>query len=408
MSSHSGSLYVHIPFCRRRCFYCDFAIATGGLALQEKYISTLCQELELVHNQLPNSQPLKTIYFGGGTPSLLPVNLLAKVLDSIAKLFGIADDCEISLEANPDSLEFSQLQDYARLGVNRISLGVQAFQPELLKICGRDHTVEQIYSAIDYIQKSSIDNFSIDLISGLPQQTLSDWEYSLDQALLFAPHHLSIYDLIVEENTAFAKRYRHQQQILPTEETTVAMYLLTRERLTAQGYAHYEISNFARPHYQCKHNLNYWHNQDFYGVGMGATSYLQKQRIDRPRKMRDYLQMIADWQEQGIAPSAPVLSQSEELFDTLMQGLRIAEGISAYQLKNNFAPSLIAHLQQILQPFIDKGWLVWQSDRLCAVPPDGWLFSDTILEHLYQNLCISQDGKLVDFVYSNPRQAVRN
>lgn len=406
MSSHCTSLYVHIPFCRRRCFYCDFAIATGGLALQEKYISVLCQELELVHNQLPNCQPLKTIYFGGGTPSLLPVNLLAKVLDSIAKLFGIAADCEISLEANPDSLEFAQIQDYARLGINRISLGVQAFQPELLQICGRDHTLEQIYRAVDDIHKSSIANFNIDLISGLPQQTLSDWEYSLNQALLFSPHHLSIYDLIVEENTAFAKRY--VKHILPSEATTVAMYLLTRERLMDCGYDHYEISNFARPNYQCRHNLNYWHNQEFYGVGMGATSYLQKQRIDRPRKMRDYLQMITDWQEQGIPPSAPILSQSEELFDTLMQGLRIAEGIPVYQLKNSFDPSLIAHLQQILQPFIDKGWLVWQGDRLCAVPPDGWLFSDTILEHLYQNLSASQDAQLTDFICSNPQQAVRS
>ncbi len=408
MSSHCTSLYVHIPFCRRRCFYCDFAIATGGLSLQEKYISALCQELELVHSQLPNLQPLKTIYFGGGTPSLLPINLLAKVLDSIAKLFRIADDCEISLEANPDSLAFSQLEDYAKLGVNRISLGVQAFQPELLKICGRDHTLEQIYSAIDYIHRSSMDNFSIDLISGLPQQTLSDWEYSLDQALFFSPHHLSIYDLIIEENTAFAKRYAQQKQILPAEETTVAMYLLTRERLTAQGYAHYEISNFARPNYQCRHNLNYWHNQEFYGVGMGATSYLQKQRIDRPRKMRDYLQMIANWQEQGIAPSAPVLSQGEELFDTLMQGLRIVEGIPTTKLETNFDALLLSRLREILQPFVARGWLVWQGDRLCAVPPDGWLFSDTILEHLYQNLCISQNAKIANFPYADLQQAVSN
>ncbi len=386
MYSHCSSLYVHIPFCRRRCFYCDFAITTGGLSLQEKYVSALCQELALVHQQCPNHHPLKTIYFGGGTPSLLPVNLLAKVLDCIAKLFGIAHDCEVSLEANPDSLELSQLQDYAKLGINRISLGVQAFQPELLQICGRDHTVEQIYRAIDYIHQSPITNFSIDLISGLPKQTLADWEYSLDQALLLCPKHLSIYDLIIEENTAFAKRYRHQKHILPSEDTTVAMYLLTRERLIAEGYIHYEISNFARPDYQCKHNLNYWRNQEFYGVGMGATSYLQKQRIDRPRKMRDYLQMIANWQEQGIAPSAPILSQEEELFDTLMQGLRIAEGISLAKLEANFEAPLLCRLREILQPFVTRGWVVWQSDRLCAVPPDGWLFSDTIIETVYQDL----------------------
>lgn len=384
--SNCSSLYVHIPFCRRRCFYCDFAITTAGVALQEKYISALCQELALVHRQLPNSQPLQTIYFGGGTPSLLPISLLAKVLDAIANLFGIAENCEISLEANPDSLEFPQLRAYAKLGINRISLGVQAFQPELLQICGRDHTVDQIYRAVDYIHKSGIANFNIDLISGLPKQTLTDWEYSLDQALQLSPTHVSVYDLIIEENTAFAKRYGHQKHILPSEETTVSMYLLAREKLMDCGYDHYEISNFAHPSYQCRHNLNYWRNLEFYGVGMGATSYLQKQRIDRPRKMRDYLQMITAWQEQGIPPSAPLLSPREELFDTVMQGLRLAEGISLVKLATEFEAPLITRLREILEPFVARGWLKWQGDRLWAVPPDGWLFSDTIVGQLYQAL----------------------
>ncbi|MFN3927234.1 MAG: radical SAM family heme chaperone HemW [Pseudanabaenaceae cyanobacterium] len=381
------SLYIHIPFCKRRCFYCDFAIATVGGDLQKQYVDTLCTEIHLTAKHFPPTRPLQTIFFGGGTPSLLPVDLLAKIFQTIHEEFSTAPHVEISLEANPDSLELEQLYIYKELGINRISLGVQTFQSELLKICGRDHTVEQIYEAVTAIKTAGFSNFSLDLISGLPSQTLKDWEFNLDQAIELQPTHLSIYDLILEENTAFYKQYNQNKFLLPSEESTVAMYLLTHEKLLSAGYVHYEISNYAQPNYPCKHNRNYWLNKTFYGVGMGATSYLNRQRIDRPRKFRAYLQMVEAWQANNILPTAPILSDREELFDTLMQGLRLAEGV-------NLAPygqAVIADLRKLLLPYQAEGWLQWQGDNLSLTIPRGWLFSDQVISNLYEHL-LEQQG----------------
>ena len=395
VTKSATALYLHIPFCRRRCFYCDFAITTGGEDLKQKYVAALVDELRLTAAVDPNPVPLQTIFFGGGTPSLLSVGQLATILEAVAKYFPIAAGAEISLEANPGTVTRESLQGYGDLGVNRISLGAQSFQQDFLDLCGRGHSVSEIFAAVDCIAAAGIDNWSIDLISGLPHQTMGQWQQDLTAALSLQPRHISVYDLIIENGTAFGKRYAAGDAPLPSDELTVAMYIAADERLTEAGFEHYEISNYARQGYQCAHNLTYWHNQDFYGVGMGATSYRHGQRLDRPRKMRDYFEMISTWQNTGIAPTAPTLPEPEILLDTLLQGLRLAQGIDWTALTAKYSPKLLVQVRQTLAPYVAKGWVMpWHSEpnltsnintnqSLRLTVPTGWLFSNEILTDLY-------------------------
>lgn len=385
------SIYLHIPFCIRRCFYCDFAITTGGQDLKARYVEAICQEIVLTATlvQQNHRHPLRTIFFGGGTPSLLDARQIATILESIAQNFGIADDAEISLEANPGTVTLDSLRGYRAAGVNRISLGAQAFQQELLDLAGRGHSVDDIYTAVEAIALVGITNFSLDLISGLPHQNMQHWQDSLDQAIALHPTHLSVYDLTIEPGTAFGKRYQAGDRPLPTEAATVEMYLLAHNRLQAADYEHYEISNYAQPGYQCQHNLTYWHNRPFYGVGMGATSYVDKCRIDRPRKLRDYFQMVEEWQDRGIAPSASPSLPKDELLDTLMQGLRLSEGISLQKLRQNYGKDLVSKVLTCLQPYFHKGWAKLIGDRqkyLSLSVPDGWLFSNEVIADLFEKL----------------------
>jgi len=388
------SLYLHIPFCKRRCFYCDFAITTGGENLRQQYVDVLCQEIALTVAQIPPIEPLQTIFFGGGTPSLLSVKQVAQILETIAKYFKLASDIDISLEANPGTVTLASLQGYKNLGINRISLGAQAFQQELLDVCGRGHTVTEIYEAVDAINNAGYENFALDLISGLPNQSMQNWQDSLDKAIAIQPKHISVYDLTIEEGTAFGKRYQAGDRPLPTEESTVAMYLAAHELLPTAGYAHYEISNYAKPDHQSQHNLTYWHNQPFYGMGMGATSYIDRQRIDRPQKMRAYLDAIARWQTEGVGFTAPILSDQEELMDTLMQGLRLAEGLSLNALQKIYGTDLCDRAIQCLEKYVERGWVKFvntprnnpTNNQIFLTAPHGWLFSDEAIGDLYETL----------------------
>ena len=309
LSTRPRSAYLHIPFCRRRCYYCDFAVSivgdrppiarTAGLPEEPvngsnsgtiaHYVEILCQEIRLTQ---ATGQPLETVFFGGGTPSLLSVEQLHRILHTLDQQFGIANGAEISMEIDPGTFDLPQLQGYRDAGVNRVSIGVQAFQPELLQACGRSHTVDDVYTAIELVHQAGFKNFSLDLISGLPHQTLTHWQESLEQAIALAPTHLSCYDLTIEPVTAFGRQYKPGMQPLPSDETTAEMYRMAQRLLTTAGYAHYEISNYAQPGYQCRHNRVYWENRSFFGFGMGATSYLEHDRFSRPRKTREYYEWV--------------------------------------------------------------------------------------------------------------------
>jgi oxygen-independent coproporphyrinogen-3 oxidase len=228
-------------------------------------------------------------------------------------------------------------------------------------------------------------NWSLDLISGLPHQTLNDWETGLSKALALHPHHLSIYDLTVEPQTVFAQRYQPGDAPLPTDEQAAAMYRLAQAFLTAQGYDHYEVSNYAQPGHQCQHNLTYWRNQPYYGFGLGATSYTQHQRVGRPRTLATYAEWVKEFQTAGGIHSEPATSPQEQLLDRLMVGLRLKEGISGDEVRSLCSPATWERLYQALNPYIDQGWVVvkgntWDSlQRLKFTDPEGFLFSNVVL-----------------------------
>jgi putative oxygen-independent coproporphyrinogen III oxidase len=402
-----SSAYLHIPFCRRRCYYCDFPIAVLGDRANidqstsiAQYVEVLCQEIELAP-QL--GQPLKTIFLGGGTPSLLPVNYLKQILKTIEQRLGITAEAEISMEMDPGTFSLEQLQGYCEAGVNRVSLGVQAFQDELLKACGRSHTVGDIFVAVDLIHQVGISNFSLDLISGLPHQTTEQWQQSVESAIKIAPTHLSCYDLVLEPVTAFGKQYHPGETPLPTDETTAQMYRLAQQILTESGYQHYEISNYAQPGYQCHHNRVYWENRPYHGFGMGAASYVLEQRVTRPRTRVDYYAWVQQLKETNGVINYPETSKNDQLLETLMLGLRLAEGVSLSQVGQQFGESVVQKIGQCLQPYSCQGWVeaidrsgnrveigkganLGIIDRIKLTDPEGFLFSNTILATLFDQL----------------------
>ncbi|HBW57192.1 MAG TPA: coproporphyrinogen III oxidase [Oscillatoriales bacterium UBA8482] len=400
------SAYLHIPFCRRRCFYCDFAVSVVGdrkhgdnSTMIQDYVKILCQEIAQ-ESVSANISPLKTVFFGGGTPSLLSVNQLGEILHLVDKKLGIATNAEISMEVDPGTFDQEKLQGFLDLGVNRISLGVQVFQDKLLELAGRSHTVDEIFSAINIIEKTGIKNWSLDLISGLPEQTLESWEYSLKTLLKINPNHISIYDLIVEDKTPFSRYYTPGESPLPTEAATAQMYRLAQQLLTQAGYEHYEISNYAKPGFQCQHNLVYWKKQPYYGFGMGAASYLQGYRLTRPRKRQEYYDWVNGNYLYDIAEF--VDTTQEKLLEILMLGFRLAEGINLEYLSQQFGAKTLSQILTLLIPFHQQGLVQFLDIQKQPISntikpelnqgfmrftdPDGFLVSNQILSTLFAEL----------------------
>jgi putative oxygen-independent coproporphyrinogen III oxidase len=383
--------YIHIPFCRRRCYYCDFPVfvvgdrqngATSGNI--QLYVEQLGREIATQTNY---DRPLETIFFGGGTPSLLTVEQLAQILESLSNKFGIANGAEISMEIDPGTFDLAQIQGYLQAGVNRVSIGVQAFQDNLLTVCGRSHSVADIYAAVELLHQGGVQNWSLDLISGLPQQTIDDWENSLKCAIDLNPHHISCYDLIIEAQTPFAKQYKPGDTPLPSDENTAQMYRIAQQTLTAAGYEHYEISNYAKPDYQCRHNLTYWHNLPYYAFGMGAASNLEDCRFTRPRKTQEYYQWVADgctWQE------VEQTSSEDRFLETLMLGLRLSRGVSLRSIESEFGIDKVTSLLKCLERYQRSGWVeivtTETGDRwLRLSDPEGLLFSNVVLTEIFSN-----------------------
>jgi putative oxygen-independent coproporphyrinogen III oxidase len=390
--------YIHIPFCRRRCYYCDFPVFVVGdrkTGANSGNIQTYVEQLgREIAAQVSYGQPLETIFFGGGTPSLLTAQQLAQILDWLAAKFGIATGAEISMEIDPGTFDLAQLQGYRTAGVNRVSIGVQAFQDNLLQLCGRSHSVADIYQAVELIHQGGIANWSLDLISGLPQQTLADWVASLQAAIALNPTHISCYDLIVEAQTPFAKQYQPGDTPLPDDETTAQMYRTAQQVLTAAGYEHYEISNYARSGYKCRHNLTYWHNLPYYGFGMGAASYLEGYRFTRPRKTQEYYQWIAD----GCDWRVESTSEADRFLETLMLGLRLSAGVNLNSIVANYGEQILIDLWKCLSRYQICGWIevldtdlhviksverLGYNNSIRLTDPAGLLFSNTVLAEIF-------------------------
>ena len=402
-----SSAYVHIPFCRRRCYYCDFPVSIVGDNTRGDTSGTISRYVEALYKEIAITprlgQPLKTVFFGGGTPSLLSVNQLVHIINTLDQQFGICMGAEISIEMDPGTFDLNQLQGYRAAGVNRVSLGVQAFQPELLQACGRSHTVSDIWTAVEMIRQVGVPDFSLDLISGLPHQTLEQWQATLLAAVAIAPTHISIYDLTIEPVTAFGRYYQPGVHPLPTDETTVQMYRQGGQVLTGAGYEHYEISNYAQPEHQCRHNRVYWENRPYYGFGMGAASYVQGQRFTRPRKTGEYYQWVQDLIAAGGVLDCPQTPPDEVLLETLMLGLRLKEGVSLSTLATLFGEKTLERIWTCLRPYHRQGWVeivgtdgeaiamldadqLQTSGQVRLTDPEGFLFSNVVLATLFSQL----------------------
>jgi putative oxygen-independent coproporphyrinogen III oxidase len=383
--------YVHIPFCRRRCFYCDFPVSVVGDRLRgetsltiQQYVGWLCQEISITPTQ---GAPLKTIFFGGGTPSLLAADQVYQIIEALIQQFGLTESPEISMEMDPSTFTLAQIEGYRQAGVNRVSLGSQAFQDELLSDCGRTHRVKDIFEAVALLRQAGYTNLSLDLISGLPNQTLAHWEASLAAAIALSPQHLSAYDLVLEPGTVFGKRFEPGEGPLPTDDLTAQMYRVASQTLQTARYGHYEISNYAQPGFECRHNLVYWRNASYYGFGMGAASYVQGQRFSRPRSRETYRQWLETYIEQAGALEKTTLSIEDHLFETFMVGLRRTQGVNLKDLAQRFGTHWVEPVCKALQPYEEKGWVILRPEgTLRLSDPEGFLFSNTVLVALWEAL----------------------
>lgn len=365
-----AGIYLHIPFCRSRCSYCDFAtdVYKSGAAV-ERYVSALTKEIEIFSQK----ETIDTIYFGGGTPSLLTPKQLEKILDSVYKKFSVDETAEITMEMNPATVTLETLQAYKNLGVNRASFGAQTFDDTELKRLGRKHTAQDVRETIELLRNADFDNVSFDLIAGLPRQTLQDWERNLDGALKLKPEHLSLYLLEIHEATPLAEQIRSGRQPLPDETQAAEMYELMLEKVPIEGFRQYEISNFSLPNFESIHNSKYWTLDAVFGFGCSAHSFDgENQRWANERNTVRYVELI-EKQNSAIVEQVEISTKSEYLF----LGLRLTKGVDIRAYEKRFETNLAEEHGKELQYLKDAG-LIEFDEKFLKLTPKGFLFSNEV------------------------------
>ncbi|WP_269623327.1 radical SAM family heme chaperone HemW [Prochlorococcus marinus] len=391
------SAYLHIPFCHRRCFYCDFPIvplgdrAGGELGPGSNSIKAY---LKLLHREIDlfqNGSPLSTVYIGGGTPSLLTSSQLFKLLDHLKRKFGLQYGAEITLEIDPASFDQNSLIGFLDAGVNRISLGAQSFDNNVLAQLGRRHNSKNVFESCNWInesfRKGDLFSWSLDLIQNLPEQTLIDWKNQLMKAINFSPPHLSIYDLSIEKGTVFDWRKKRGELSLPSQDLAADMSMLTSETLRKEGFSRYEISNYALPGHSSRHNRVYWSGAEWLGFGQGATSYFYRKRFSRPKTREGYKRWIEQLEKQGIKSFFEKSNEVEKinLDDLLIVGLRRREGVNIGELLSQWGwdkkqvNENLKSLKRYWKKFIDMGLLKQNGTRFKLTDPEGMELSNQIL-----------------------------
>jgi putative oxygen-independent coproporphyrinogen III oxidase len=384
--------YVHVPFCRRRCFYCDFPISVVGdrlvgesSGMMAEYVAWLIREIEL---EPTKGKGLSSVFFGGGTPSLLSPEQIRQILMTLERRFGFESGIEISMEVDPGTFDLPRLEAWRSAGVNRFSLGVQAFQDELLEACGRSHRVKDVWRSVELLRLAG--NWSLDLMSGLPGQTLLMWLESLELAIEAGSTHLSVYDLTIEPGTVFGKLKDRNCLNVPLEEEVVEMYRMTAERLGAVGFGRYEVSSYARSvEFECRHNRVYWSGLPFYGFGMGATSFVDGVRLGRARTRAEYFDWVGENEKKTVQDSKIGEKNSEarerEIFlERVMMGLRLVKGIELGPLIDRFGTALVDEAIVALQPFLTSELVIIESGWVRLSEPEGLLLSNVVLVGLFE------------------------
>ncbi|MEN6326824.1 MAG: radical SAM family heme chaperone HemW [Syntrophomonas sp.] len=370
-------LYIHIPFCLKKCRYCDFysqpLIHRDWL---ERYTVALLVEIRQ-QAQVFGSCRLASIYIGGGTPSLLSSDHLKRIIEAINQNFLVVDSAEISIEANPATLELSWLEQLLSMGINRLSIGVQSFSDIELKILGRLHSSREIMDSIELLHKTGLKNFNIDLIYGIPGQSVGDWASNLKQAVECAPRHLSAYLLQPGNNTPMAVDIEQGRLALLDEEIEAAMYYKTLEFLQEQGFEHYEISNFCKPGYECRHNINYWQAGEYIGIGAGAVSYTNCRRYINRENWQEYVNSLEN-NPSCMVEELEKMSTPELLADAMITGLRMCRGINLGEYTNRFNRDVIHEYSSIIESGMAKGLLKMENGQL-SLTKKGYFLSNEVL-----------------------------
>ena len=371
MTTKPIGLYVHIPFCVRKCNYCDFCSFDALTAdWRERYIDALVAEIKLYCEKCVS---VDSIFFGGGTPSLLTPNEFRRINEAIRSTFLVTSDCEFTVEANPGTVNEEILDCFVDCGVNRLSIGLQSIHENELKTLGRIHNLNNFMNSFYLARRAGINNINVDLMYGIPEQTKESFSETLDAITALSPEHISLYGLIIEEGTPFFDWKNNLS--LPAEDDECDMYYFAADYLRDRGFVHYEISNYAKPGYECRHNLKYWRCEEYIGAGISAHSYYDSKRYGNSTVVNEYL---SDFQTKK---EAETLDCEEKAYEYVMLRLRLKEGFSLVEYKNLFGKDFLATRYSEIQELCKNGYVIIDNDRI-SLTEKGFYVSNIILSDL--------------------------
>ena len=368
MKEQTLELYVHIPFCKKKCRYCDFLSFAGEEGTQETYTQARIREIGAGRGK--ENKKVSSVFVGGGPPSILSVRRMEEIFEALRESFFLAEDAEITIECDPGTLKKEKLEVYKCLGVNRLSLGLQSAKNEELRLLGRIHTWETFLESFQMARKAGFENLNVDLISALPGQTVESWRETLEKTITLSPEHISAYSLIIEEGTPFYQEYEEDAKIreaggdpqfLPSEDAERQMYEDTEKILGNAGYSRYEISNYAKPGMACQHNMGYWQRKEYIGLGLGASSLYREGRWRNSENLLEYCNRKQDMPERKDLQK---LSRKDQMEETMFLGLRLMEGVEEEAFFREFGCTCREVYGEVLDRLEDQGLLKEENGRI--------------------------------------------
>lgn len=377
-------IYIHIPFCVKKCAYCDFLSCPADDETKERYVQALCREIEWSKDCL-KEYLVDTVFIGGGTPSILEEKYIGQILETLRNAARVSDDSEITIECNPGTLTMEKLEAYKDAGINRISLGLQSANDKELKTIGRIHDYEEFKKSFNLARLAGFKNINVDLMSALPGQTLESYKDTLAKVITLNPDHISAYSLIVEDETPLKDMVESGELTLPSEDEEREMYYYTKEFLERTGYKRYEISNYAKDGYECRHNIGYWKRVEYLGFGIGAASLFKGERFSNTSDINRYIHILenkdvmnADEIWEALNENTESLTQNDEMEEFMFLGLRMTDGVSKAEFKDQFGKNIDTVYGEILEK-LEKQELICSSDDIIKLTDKGIDISNIVL-----------------------------
>lgn len=358
-------IYVHIPFCKQKCYYCDFISYANKEEKTKEYVKCIQKEIEIESKKYSKDEyEITTIYLGGGTPSYISALYIENIINVIKLNYNVKDNAEITIEINPGTVNEEKILIYEKIGINRVSIGLQSTNDKLLKQIGRIHTYEEFLNCYKLVSKSKIDNINVDLMLALPNQTIEDLEESLQKVIKLKPNHISLYSLILEEGTKLEKMVSENIVKLPEEDMEREMYWKTKRILEKNGYNHYEISNFAKEGYKSKHNMNCWSQKEYLGFGVAAHSYVNRKRYCNINNIEEYVSNIKKGKIENNRTVCEIQNKIDEQKEFMMLGLRKIDGIDIQEFKNKFVENPIYVFHKELEKLVNEDLVEIDLDKI--------------------------------------------